>query len=498
MNIYHLRENLLLSRNKLTLLTITLMLIFFIKGIIYSTYIVPPMMGMSADDVGHFSYIQYLALERKLPVLHVTSLEEKPFISFRNSRKGLFLDLELNRDFQSTDEENWIIQHPPLYYLVMVPFYWVASNFTNSLAKVIVFLRISTVLIGILTIFIIYKILQNFNTNFYFNCCILLSFTFSPAIQFYFSNITNDSLVIFLCTTVFFFLIKFFRERRYRYFFFFVLSSACVLLTKYTGALILIGYSLLFLALGIKNFGIKKTISLCFQGIFIGIIIITPYFYHNFRLYNNLFWPGGLSPANSKESLSFTVFLTKSGYFDELYNHICLLVGWENLIQANYLITFYIACIIAVSVFLYSYNLSNYHVRFLLLLLYIILILLFYGYLKYKLTTAIAIGGFLLIGLCLCLSKDENKMINFLLYISIAIMLLIFTYQHYNIYSSWGYLKATHGRYYYIAFFPTTYLVFFPIKNIRIKFQQIFATILLICQISCEFWMLNQALLGLL
>lgn len=498
MDIYQLKEDLIISKNKLKLITIILMLIFFIKGIIYSIYIVPPMMGMSPDDVGHFSYIQYLAIEKKLPVLHVTSMEEKPLMSLHNSYKGLFLDLQLDNNFHSTDNDNWIVQHPPLYYLLMVPFYRIATSFTNSLAKVLIFLRISTVLIGVITIFIIYKILQNLYTNFYISCCILFAFTFSPAIQFYFSNVTNDSLVIFLCTVVLLFLIKFFKEGKDRFFFFFVISSACVMLTKYTGALILIGYSILFLAWGIKNLGIKKTVCLSFQGIIIGIIIIAPYFYHNYRLYNNLFWPGGLSSANSKKSLSFTFFLTKSGYFDEIYNHICLLVGWTNMIQANNLIILYIACVIAMSAFLYIHNLPNYHLRFLLLLLNILLILLFYCYLKYKLTTAIALGGFLLVGSCLCLNNDKNKMINFILYISIAIVFLIFIYQHYNIYLNFGVLRATHGRYYYIAFFPTTYLVFFPIKNIRIKFQQIFVIILLICQISCEFWMLNQALLILL
>lgn len=493
-----IKEKEIFIKDKTKVLTYILMMIFFIKGIVYATYIVPPMMGMAPDDIGHFSYIQYLALERKLPVLNETTMEEIPLLSFTESKKGIFSDQKLNDYFHSTNKNNWIIQHPPLYYLLLTPFYLITTYFTKKLAKTLVILRIITVLFGVLTIYIIFKILQDLKTNFYVNSCILFSFVFSPAIQYYFSNVTNDSLLIFLCTLALFFLIHFFTTKNKKFFFFFVISSACIILTKYTGGLILIGYILLFLVWQIKNQGLKETLFLSVQGLIIGIVIIAPYFYHNFLLYGNIFWPENVISPPPKSGLSFTKFFIESKYFDKIYQNICILIGWTNNIGANYFVMLYNAIIIAFSGCLFQKEITNKFYKLLIISISTLSFILSYTFLDLNLSTSIVIGASLSIGLSLLYQNDINKIINFGLYISILIVFLIYLYQHFNIYLDYGYLKALNGRYYYIIFFPVTYLIFLPIKNIRIKFQRLFSISYLICQMGYEIWAINHMILGLL
>ena len=57
------------------------MLIFFFKGIFYAVYFIPPYMYSSPDDVGHISYIQYIADMKSLPVLMQSMLEYNNFIN---------------------------------------------------------------------------------------------------------------------------------------------------------------------------------------------------------------------------------------------------------------------------------------------------------------------------------------------------------------------------------------------------------------------------------
>jgi len=456
------------------------------------------MMGMAPDDIGHFSYVQYLAVEKKLPVLEETTIEEIPLLSSTESKKGFFSDLKINDYFHSTNTKNWIVQHPPLYYLLMAPFYQIATYFTKSLAKILIVLRIVTVLIGVLTIFIIYKILNNLKTNFYMNSCILFSFVFSPTIQYFFSNVTNDSLLIFLCTLALLFLIHFFTSQNKIFFFFFVISSACIILTKYTGGLILIGYILLFLMWEINNQGIKKAISLSIQGLLIGILIISPYFYHNYRLYNNIFWPEGVISPPAKNNLLFSKFFIESKYLDKIYQNICLLIGGTNNIGANYFIMLYNAIIIAFSGLLFQKEISSKFYKFIIISLSILFFVLAYTLLNLNLSTSIVISSTVLIGFSLLIINENNKILNLGLFFSILIVFLIFLYEHYNIFLDYGYLEAINGRYYYIAFFPASYLIFLPIKYVKAKFQRLFSVSYLICQICFEIWVINLMMLGLL
>ena len=60
-------------------------LIFVVKGVYYSVFLVPATLGEAPDEVGHFSYVHYLVDQKKLPVLYETRLylnEQSMFLNY--------------------------------------------------------------------------------------------------------------------------------------------------------------------------------------------------------------------------------------------------------------------------------------------------------------------------------------------------------------------------------------------------------------------------------
>lgn len=219
------------------------MAIFFIKGIFYSAYVTPITLGVAPDDVGHFSYIQYIYSERRLPVLYETKLENTSldiFSTYIQKRNVITKDIVIeNENFNDKNDDNWIVQHPPLYYLIMTPIYAICKLFNNSVAVLILALRIATLFFGVATLFIISKILDILKSKYVVRYCIYTTFVFSAPLQFYFTNITNDSLLIFLCTLALYFLLKYTTTKSTKNYYFFVACCGFVVITKYTGALVL-------------------------------------------------------------------------------------------------------------------------------------------------------------------------------------------------------------------------------------------------------------------
>ena len=310
------------------------MSIFLIKGIFYAVYITPPVVGTAPDDIGHLSYIQYIASEKKLPVLYKTSLEKVTFDLWNSYMPNKSIDVDrfiiTGEKFDEKYDDNWIAQHPPLYYLWMTPIYLIAKLITNKLYILIIILRLATIPFGIASIFVMSKVMDILKTKSIVRYCILISFVFSAPMQFYFSNVTNDSLLIFLCILSLYYLLKYTTGKDTKHFYLFVVCCALTVMTKYTGALVLTGYILYFLYKSIKEDGIKKTANLCIQGGILGGIIVAPVFLRNYILYGN-----PVKTFNNNTLLyeiTFFQFIKDKGYFNELYSHLVTLIGWKDLI----------------------------------------------------------------------------------------------------------------------------------------------------------------------
>ncbi|HOD62077.1 MAG TPA: hypothetical protein PKG96_08250 [Bacilli bacterium] len=151
MNDYH-------SIKKNTVLFIFLS-IFLIKGIFYAVYITPPLLNTSPDDVGHISYIQYIASEKKLPILYETAFEDssnKLYKAYGEDQElSSYKDILVHKETFNNKSVNGIAQHPPLYYLLMAPVYLIIKLFTSKLYLIILVLRLATIPFGLASIFLL-------------------------------------------------------------------------------------------------------------------------------------------------------------------------------------------------------------------------------------------------------------------------------------------------------------------------------------------------------
>jgi len=102
--------------------------------------------------------------------------------------------------FSSSDEPNWQVQHPPLYYLLMAPVHSHLGGF--SFITQLTFLRILSFSISIVGLFFGYLAFKNISKNRNIQADPILGFAFYPIVfpMFFleFARVGNDALCIFL------------------------------------------------------------------------------------------------------------------------------------------------------------------------------------------------------------------------------------------------------------------------------------------------------------
>lgn len=453
------------------------MSIFLIKGIFYAVYITPPVVGTAPDDTGHLSYIQYIASERRLPILNETPLESVTLKCHQyyndRSSSGYENFLVTKEEFDKRSDGNWIAQHPPLYYLIMTPVYLITKLFTNQLSIIIIVLRIITITFGLLFICTISKIMDLLQSKKIVQYCILSSIVFSMPIQYYFSNITNDSLLIYLCALSLYFLLKYRIKKQEKSYFHFVICCALICITKYTGALVIITYIAYFLWFSLKENRIKKTLKLSLQGIFLGGMIVFPVFMRNFILYGN---PLAVAQVgNDTFNMSFTQFIIDKNYLDILYQACVTFVGMRDFIVADKQIKWVFAFILASLAFLCIIKVKNKYVRLFTFYSCYISAYVFLYHLNVEFNTMISLFSILIIGLYMIASNIidlKKKEINLFFFLVVLVVFLIFMFMHYNIALNNGFARAVHGRYYYIAIFPFLYLIFNILEEYKFKYTK--------------------------
>jgi hypothetical protein len=442
-----------------------LMVVFFIKGLMYSIYLIPPMAGASPDDVGHISYIQYIAKEKKLPVIYKTKLENITEISyeeFENREIFNYKSLEVNiEEFDDGNGDNWIAQHPPLYYILLTPVYMIAKLFTNKLYILIIILRIATISLGVSSIYFLNKIMNVMKSKRVVRYTILSIFTFSAPIQFYFSTITNDSLLVFLCILSLYLLLMCITYNINKYYYLFIISCAFICLTKYTGAFVVICYVLFFAYKSWRENGLLSTIKKLVAGGTLGLIILSPIFIRNLYLYGNILQVYDKQAINYHYNIIY--FIKNLGYFNEIYSHILTLIGWKSMIVSSNLMRTVVALIISILWFLSLLKRQNRTYQFVNYSIYIIAIAILYNNLNIKFSTSIVIISLILLIINRITQKNitkEKKEIIIFYTITSLIVCIAFMYQHYIIAGTRGITGAMHGRYYYIIIFQVQYLLF--------------------------------------
>ena len=166
---------------------------------------------------------------------------------------------------------------PPLYLYIILFLKKISFGILNLPFLVI----ISQILISSLTIYIFYKLIRQFEDK-NFSIIITLIFSLFPLNVWIVSQISSITVQIFLIVSFFFLVVRFQQTDRFKFLFFFSVVSAFLILTR--------GEFLLFYFLTIFYFFIfiRKKFSSIVVSLVITILIISPYLYKNYNIFNEL------------------------------------------------------------------------------------------------------------------------------------------------------------------------------------------------------------------
>lgn len=455
------------------------MIIFLFKGLIYAIYITPESLGSSPDDVGHMSYIQYIVANKELPLLGA-GLEANMFVNYNLSFYDNIKTNIINSKsyFFNQKYRNWIGQHPPLHYAIMAGVYFISNQITDNFYDNIYILRIISIIYGILLIYVLGVILKDLKVHMIAQICILSIVTFSPAIQFYFSTIGNDSLIILLTTVVWMFYIKYVETYKIKFFILYVIFFGLLIMTKYTGVFAVIATIPMIIYYTIKKYGYKKSFKILSIGFIICVVIIAPYFIRNYIELGEIAITYDKFQKNYNMGVSD--FIIGSHYFDSIINHIILLIGWRIMITPDKIINL---CVMMILLLFIIYSNRNVLLQKSSIAV-IFIVLLGCAIIEVNIYISYIIAAFILMYYSYIMNIRKNNMeINIPISLSIIIEFIVFFYTHYIIFLTRGHLGAMHGRYFYPILFPALYVLGYGIiqeKEEKVKFLPLIILAILI------------------
>lgn len=467
-----------------------LIAIFFIKTLLLAFLIVP--LWDVPDETGHFSYVRDLAESRSLPVLKKSVIEA---------------DIQ-NHVFQVQDcqpVDNWIAQHPPLYYFLAVPFYWLGELLTDDKDLLYRSPRIASALSGALTLFVLDKILLQFGLSLLIRLSVVASFASIPMYTLLSSGTNQDTTVALFCSLATLSWVRYINEFRFPDALWCAFWVALAAFTKMT-ALVFAFALMSTTVLALKNKSswpqwFLRSSCLAFITLSFPCLWMFRQFIHfgnPFVTYTNFSkWQ-----LDEPLKVSFLEFIEKQPVFEHFFNHFYGLIGWAGTglgklhwfqvagvpyqyfsvvvflflvvfvwtylfeLAVSYKIyAFFVAFFVAIGIFIFinifEHNNIFYHIR---------------RYAFFLLIFAIFIAFFFLF------HKNEflKKTITYSLVIS-GFMFFVVFWEVYELYLLDGRLRATHGRYFYtligifavfISFvalkFPISANIFYPILSIAL------------------------------
>ncbi len=462
---------------------IIFMIIFFLKAILYAVYIIPPYLFSAPDDHGHLSYIQYIYATHSIPILNQTGFEIDTYINFILNENNVVSSFTKDGidSYNFDTSVNWIAQHPPLYYVIMAIFYFTASLFTNNIMDIVFFLRIITSIFGILSVYILHKILKELDTEQIIYYAVMTAFVFSAPLQYFFVTITNDGLTILLCLTATLFLVRYMNKLNSKDFYFYVLICSLIILTKYTGAVYVLPYTIFIVFLLIKNNSILNTIKVLLKSLLIAILLVFPYLIYNISEYGRLFPVYDSFTRNTNGSL--LEYIIEKDYFEIVVRNIIMVIGWIKHISANNTLLLWILVFLICMIIPYIKRSMKQ-----IVIIFIISYIVFFYILKVDLLQSLIITSFIILSCCLIMNSANKRELyfNIVNVISIIIVFIAFFSAQYKLYLAQGWVNGMNGRYYYIAVFPVLYIIFSGLKYINNKYTSFVPLLIVVCFIIME------------
>ncbi|HEV2339399.1 MAG TPA: DUF2142 domain-containing protein [Patescibacteria group bacterium] len=183
-------------------------LVFFLVKGIYFCFFIPP--WEAPDETGHVKYVLYLFHYKNVPAFASQSSIKNGdgTITWRYQRNTVFPKIQkgvtnfhvnlFNRnEYQLVRGVLNITIYPPLYYLYLVPFYFISLPFSSYMS--LMFLRFGSLLLGMASLLLIYKTAKLlFSGSVYIPLLAMLLIALQPMFTFITAVVNNDTVVIML------------------------------------------------------------------------------------------------------------------------------------------------------------------------------------------------------------------------------------------------------------------------------------------------------------
>jgi len=257
-------------------LLIGILVLYILKQIALA-YFIPS--WEAPDEPGHVGYISYLYNEKKLPSSFTnfiaTSIYESTFLKQHNASFNLD-----DRRYTSTIN---VGSHPPLYYLIELVPYWIATMVPTSFTLVI--LRLPNIAIGVMILYVIYRFSRTILKN--TNVALLVTFLISLQPMFSFiTAIVNSDAVVMLCYLSVSFLgwrILYEKKSTKKRWFLFLAVAALSPLSKPHLAIV---FGIVTYVVWVASRSLVKTIS----SVALTALPFTLWLTHNIATYGSTFW----------------------------------------------------------------------------------------------------------------------------------------------------------------------------------------------------------------
>ncbi len=158
-------------------------------------YVIPP--KYAPDELAHYGYLETLYTEQRLPVLGQSLFDQH---------------VELNNSGDMPQPEpiyqvNWIAQHPPLYYALLIPVFRFLPP--GDVAFNIMFLRLISIFMAAATLYVIFKTIKKIlHESGILPAAVTVAVAFLPTFSYISATVNNDNLLILLSALLVYLLVE--------------------------------------------------------------------------------------------------------------------------------------------------------------------------------------------------------------------------------------------------------------------------------------------------
>jgi 4-amino-4-deoxy-L-arabinose transferase-like glycosyltransferase len=308
---------------------LALMVLYIGKELI-NVIVFPPFTGH--DEVAHFSYLQTVATEHRVPILlkdrlpddmyryceYVLAWDCFPGWTYRNPPKFA--------NYGAAGEHpigmQYAANHPPLYYVLMTPVYWLTAGKSEEGQQY--FIRAATIPFGVLAVLFAYLLVMTLFPGDAFLAIVVPAFVaLQPQVSYEAAMVNNDIVCIALYGALLWLSVRGMRDRfPYR---------DCIVIGVILGlALLSKGTSLTALApVGLAIFlgvGWRRIREWMTRGVIVGaasLFVAWPWYLFLYRTYGNF---SGLAQIKQLQSAWNH---PEGGFFDLLWNRSFAVMRWN-------------------------------------------------------------------------------------------------------------------------------------------------------------------------